>query len=250
MQCATLPSLRSSVVFQKARGNAPQFPSIVSHRPGGDERRAGSDPYGPLFAQCGPGGPAPDQPRGETYRTEAFARRFSICLPSAFGHALSAGQGLYLMEDLKARAFPIELTSPRMSHESARPMAPPCAATSYAGLASSRSTSDDPAFFAPTWPTSSLLAHPSRALPARNWPLAANPCAQLLPARKKLSGRPNRHPQTKMPSLVSNHTAGGKNRKLGYHGCVRRLSAMSANRTLTIVEETTPKEKCEGRTCA
>jgi adenosine deaminase/aminodeoxyfutalosine deaminase len=174
-------------VFQKAAEMRPRFPSIVAIGLGGDERRAGSEPFRSLFAQAAQAGLRLTNHAGETTGPEAIREALSIG-SERIGHALSAVKDFYLMEDLKARAFPIELNLTSNVRTGVCPSyaAHPLRRYFDAGLLVTLN-SDDPAFFGSDLANEFLLAHTEQGFTrAELRQLAANSIrASFLPASEK-----------------------------------------------------------------
>jgi adenosine deaminase/aminodeoxyfutalosine deaminase len=146
-------------VFLKAAEMRPRYPSIVAIGLGGDERRAGSAPFRALFAQATKAGLRLTNHAGETTGPEAIREALSIG-SERIGHALSAVKDFYLMEDLKARATPIELNLTSNVRTGVCPSyaAHPLRRYFDAGLLVTLN-SDDPAFFGSDLANEFLLAH-------------------------------------------------------------------------------------------
>jgi len=79
-----------------------------------DERRAGSEPFRRLYAEAKAAGLRLTNHAGETTGPEAIREALAIG-SERIGHAVSAVKDFYLMEELKARAIPLELNPTRMS---------------------------------------------------------------------------------------------------------------------------------------
>ena len=146
-------------VFLKAAEMRPRYPSIVAIGLGGDERRAGSAPFRALFAQATKAGLRLTNHAGETTGPEAIREALSIG-SERIGHALSAVKDFYLMEDLQARATPIELNLTSNVRTGVCPSyaAHPLRRYFDAGLLVTLN-SDDPAFFGSDLANEFLLAH-------------------------------------------------------------------------------------------
>ncbi len=95
-------------VFRKAAEMRAQYPSIVGIGLGGDERRAGSEPFRALYAQARAAGLRLTNHAGETTGPEAIWEALSIG-SERIGHALSAIQDSTLLQELKVRRTPMEL---------------------------------------------------------------------------------------------------------------------------------------------
>jgi adenosine deaminase/aminodeoxyfutalosine deaminase len=146
-------------VFRKAAEMRPQYPSIVGIGLGGDERRAGSEPFRALFAQAGQAGLRLTNHAGETTGPEAIREALAIG-SERIGHAFSAVKDFYLMEELKARTTPIELNPTSNVRTGVCPSfaAHPLRRYFDAGLLVTLN-SDDPAFFGSDLANEYLLAH-------------------------------------------------------------------------------------------
>jgi len=146
-------------VFRKAIEMRPQFPSIVGIGLGGDERRAGSEPFRALFAEAAKAGLHLTNHAGETTGAEAIREALSIG-SERIGHALSAVKDFYLIEDLKERRIPLELnpTSNVRTGVCASFAEHPLRQYFDAGLLVTIN-SDDPAFFGSDLANEYLLAH-------------------------------------------------------------------------------------------
>ena len=146
-------------VFLKAAEMRPQYPSIVAIGLGGDERRAGSEPFRALFAQAAKAGLRLTNHSGETTGPEAIREALAIG-SERIGHAVSAVKDFYLMEELKARAIPLELnpTSNVRTGVCASFAQHPLRRYFDAGLLVTLN-SDDPAFFGSDLVSEYLLAH-------------------------------------------------------------------------------------------
>jgi adenosine deaminase/aminodeoxyfutalosine deaminase len=154
-------------VFRKAAEMRPRYPSIIGIGLGGDERRARSEPFRALFAQAAQAGLRLTDHAGETTGPEAIREALSIG-SERIGHALSAVKDFYLIEELKARATPIELnpTSNVRTGVCASFAAHPLRRYFDAGLLVTLN-SDDPAFFGSDVANEYLLAHTEQSF-ARN----------------------------------------------------------------------------------
>ena len=146
-------------VFRKAAELRPQFPSIVGIGLGGDERRAGSEPFRALFAEAAQAGLRLTNPAGETTGPEAIREALSIG-SERIGHAVSAAKDFYLIQELKARATPIELNPTSNVRTGICPSFAGHPLRRYfdAGLLVTLN-SDDPAFFGSDIANEYLLAH-------------------------------------------------------------------------------------------
>ena len=146
-------------VFLKAAEMRPHYPSIVAIGLGGDERRAGSEPFRALFAQAAQAGLHLTNHAGETTGPEAIREALAIG-SERIGHALSAVKDFYLMEELKARSIPLELNPTSNVRTGVCPSfaAHPLRRYFDAGLLVTLN-SDDPAFFGSDLANEYLLAH-------------------------------------------------------------------------------------------
>src|SRR5271157_5429026 len=95
-------------VFVKAAELRPAHPSIIGIGLGGDERRTGSAHFRELYAQAAQAGLHLTNHAGETTGPEAIWEALAIG-SERIGHALSAFQDSSLVQELKARAVPLEL---------------------------------------------------------------------------------------------------------------------------------------------
>jgi aminodeoxyfutalosine deaminase len=95
-------------VFLKAAEMRAQYPSIIGIGLGGDERRAGSEPFRALYARAHAAGLRLTNHAGETTGPEAIREALAIG-SERIGHALSAYKDFYLLEELKERNLPLEL---------------------------------------------------------------------------------------------------------------------------------------------
>jgi adenosine deaminase/aminodeoxyfutalosine deaminase len=146
-------------VFLKAAEMRPRYPSVVAIGLGGDERRVRSEPFRALFAQAAQAGLRLTNHAGETTGPEAIREALSIG-SERIGHALSAVKDFYLIEELKARATPIENnpTSNVRTGVCASFAQHPLRRYFDAGLLVTLN-SDDPAFFGSDLANEFLLAH-------------------------------------------------------------------------------------------
>ena len=146
-------------VFLKAAEMRTHYPSIVAIGLGGDERRAGSEPFRAHFAQAAQAGLRLTNHAGETTGPEAIREALAIG-SERIGHAVSAVKDFYLMEELKARAIPLELnpTSNVRTGVCASFAQHPLRRYFDAGLLVTLN-SDDPAFFGSDLVSEYLLAH-------------------------------------------------------------------------------------------
>src|SRR5580658_8962314 len=146
-------------VFRKAAEMRPQYPSIIGIGLGGDERRAGSEPFGALYERAARAGLRLTNHAGETTGPEAIREALAIG-SERIGHALSAIQDEALMEELKMRNTPLELnpTSNVRTGVCASFAEHPLRRYFDAGLLVTLN-SDDPAFFGSDLANEYLLAH-------------------------------------------------------------------------------------------
>ena len=181
------PVAEAEWVFQKAAEMRPRYPSIVAIGLGGDERRAGSEPFRALFAQAARAGLRLTNHAGETTGPEAIREALSIG-SERIGHALSAVKDFHLMEELKARATPIELNLTSNVRTGVCPSYAQHPLRRYfdAGLLVTLN-SDDPAFFGSDVANEYLLAHTEQGFTRTELrQLAANSIrASFLPAPAK-----------------------------------------------------------------
>jgi aminodeoxyfutalosine deaminase len=146
-------------VFRKAAEMRPNYPSIVAIGLGGDERRAGSEPFRRLYAEAKDAGLRLTNHAGETTGPESIREALAIG-SERIGHAVSAVKDFYLMEELKARAIPLELNPTSNVRTGVCPSfdAHPLRRYFDAGLLVTLN-SDDPAFFGSDLANEYLLAH-------------------------------------------------------------------------------------------
>jgi adenosine deaminase/aminodeoxyfutalosine deaminase len=95
-------------VFRKAAEMRPDYPSIIGIGLGGDERRAGSEPFRAHYARAAKAGLRLTNHAGETTGPEAIWEALSIG-SERIGHAVSAIEDQDLMQELKTRRIPLEL---------------------------------------------------------------------------------------------------------------------------------------------
>jgi len=95
-------------VFRKAAEMRTRYPSIIGVGLGGDERRAGSEPFRALYAQARAAGLRLTNHAGETTGPEAIWEALSIG-SERIGHALSAVRDDALIENLKEHHTALEL---------------------------------------------------------------------------------------------------------------------------------------------
>jgi aminodeoxyfutalosine deaminase len=146
-------------VFRKAAEMRSQFPSITGIGLGGDERRAGSEPFRALYAEAAQAGLRLTNHAGETTGPEAIREALSIG-SERIGHALSAGKDFHLIQELKERGIPLELnpTSNVRTGVCASFAQHPLRRFFDAGLLVTLN-SDDPAFFGSDVANEYLLAY-------------------------------------------------------------------------------------------
>ncbi len=146
-------------VFRKAIEMKPAYPSIVGIGLGGDERRAGSEPFAALYAQAARAGLRLTNHAGETTGPEAIREALAIG-SERIGHAYSADQDFYLLQDLKEQQIPLELNPTSNVRTGVCPSfaAHPLRKYFDAGLLVTLN-SDDPAFFGSDLANEFLLAH-------------------------------------------------------------------------------------------
>jgi adenosine deaminase/aminodeoxyfutalosine deaminase len=146
-------------VFRKAAELKPAHPSIIGIGLGGDERRCGSAAFAALYEQAAQAGLRLTNHAGETTGPEAIREALAIG-SERIGHALSAGQDFYLLQDLKERDIPLELNLTSNVRTGVCPSyaAHPLRKYFDAGLLVTLN-SDDPAFFGSDLANEFLLAH-------------------------------------------------------------------------------------------
>ncbi len=165
----------AAIVFRKAAELRPQYPSIIGIGLGGDERRAGSEPFRALYAQARAAGLRLTNHAGETTGPESIREALAIG-SERIGHAVSAQDDPHLLEELKARSTPLELnpTSNVRTGVCGSFAAHPLRRYFDAGLLVTLN-SDDPAFFGSDLANEYLLAHTEQAFtPGELQQLAAN----------------------------------------------------------------------------
>ncbi len=174
-------------VFRKAAEMRPQFPSIIGIGLGGDERRTGSEPFRDIYAEAARAGLRLTNHAGETTGPEAIREALSIG-SERIGHALSATQDFYLIQDLKERAIPLELNPTSNVRTGVCPSFAehPLRKFFDAGLLVTLN-SDDPAFFGSDLANEYLLAHSEQGFTREELRrLAANSIrASFLPTLEK-----------------------------------------------------------------
>ena len=146
-------------VFRKAAEMRPKFPSIIGIGLGGDERRAGSEPFRALYAEARAAGLRLTNHAGETTGPEAIWEALDIG-SERLGHVLSAADDPRLIKELKARNIGIELNPSSNVRTGVCTSfgAHPLRQYFDAGLLVTLN-SDDPAFFGSDLANEYLLAH-------------------------------------------------------------------------------------------
>jgi adenosine deaminase/aminodeoxyfutalosine deaminase len=146
-------------VFRKAAELKPAHPSIIGIGLGGDERRAGSEPFHTLYAQAREAGLRLTNHAGETTGPEAIWEALAIG-SERIGHAVSALQDAALILELKTRSVPLELCPTSNLRTGVCPSfaAHPLRPLFDLGLLVTLN-SDDPAFFGSDLANEYLLAH-------------------------------------------------------------------------------------------
>ena len=174
-------------VFRKAAELKPTHPSIIGIGLGGDERRAGSEPFRVIYAQAAEAGLRLTNHAGETTDSEAVWEALGIG-SERLGHALSAIDDETLVRELKAWNMPLELCPTSNVRTGVCPSfaAHPLRKYFDAGLLVTLN-SDDPAFFASDVVNEYLLAHTEQGFTRDELrQLAANSIrASFLPAEAK-----------------------------------------------------------------
>ncbi len=174
-------------VFLKAAEMRRRYPSIVGIGLGGDERRTGSEPFRALYAQAREAGLRLTNHAGETTGPEAIREALAIG-SERIGHAVSAIQDFYLLQELKERGIPLELnpTSNVRTGVCASFAAHPLRRYFDAGLLVTLN-SDDPAFFGSDLVNEYLLAHSEQGFTRKELrQLASNSInASFLPVLEK-----------------------------------------------------------------
>jgi aminodeoxyfutalosine deaminase len=95
-------------VFEKAAELKPQYSSIVGIGIGGDERRAGAEPFRELYAKAREHGLQLTAHAGETVGPEGIWSALNIGA-DRIGHALSAQHDQELLEELSHKQVPLEI---------------------------------------------------------------------------------------------------------------------------------------------
>ena len=176
-------------VFRKAASMRSLYPSIIGIGLGGDERRAGSEPFRTMYVEAREAGLRLTNHAGETTGPGAIWEALAIG-SERLGHALSAIEDADLLQELKAREVPLELnpTSNVCTGVCASFGAHPLRAYFDAGLLVTLN-SDDPAFFGSDIANEYLLAHTEQGFTREELrQLAANSIrASFLPETQKTS---------------------------------------------------------------
>jgi adenosine deaminase/aminodeoxyfutalosine deaminase len=176
-------------VFRKAVEMRAHYPSIVAIGLGGDERRAGSEPFRHLYARAKSAGLRLTNHAGETTGPEAIWEALAIG-SERIGHAVSAIQDEALLQDLIARRAALELNPTSNVRTGVCPSfaAHPLRQYFDRGLLVTLN-SDDPAFFGSDLVNEFLLAHTQQRFTRDELrQLAANSIlASFLPETEKAS---------------------------------------------------------------
>jgi aminodeoxyfutalosine deaminase len=187
-------------VFRKAIELRPQYPAIIGIGLGGDERRAGSEPFRELYTEAQTAGLRLTNHAGETTGPEAIWEALAVG-SERIGHALSAIQDVELIDELREKQTPLELNPTSNVRTGVCPSfaAHPLRRYFDAGLLVTLN-SDDPAFFGSDLAHEFLLAHTEQGFsPTELRRLAANSIrASFLPEieQMKLLARIDRVEQT------------------------------------------------------
>jgi len=146
-------------VFRKAAELRSRYPAIVGIGLGGDERRAGSEPFRALYEQARRNGLRLTNHAGETTGPEAIWEALAVG-SERIGHALSAIEDEALVRELRTRRIPLELNPTSNVRTGACPSFAGHPLRRYfdAGLLVTLN-SDDPAFFGSDVTNEYLLAH-------------------------------------------------------------------------------------------
>lgn len=146
-------------VFRKAAEMRAAYPSIIGIGLGGDERRAGSEPFRSLYAEARAAGLRLTNHAGETTGPDAIWEALSIG-SERLGHVVSAIQDPELMTELKRRNIGLELNPTSNVRTGVCPSfaAHPLRQYFDDGLLVTLN-SDDPAFFGSDLANEYLLAH-------------------------------------------------------------------------------------------
>ena len=146
-------------VFLKAAELRANHPSIVAIGLGGDERRAGSEPFRTLYTQARAAGLRLTNHAGETTGPEAIREALSIG-SERIGHALSAIEDSALLQELKDGKVPLELNPTSNVRTGVCPSFAVHPLRRYFDLGLLVTlNSDDPAFFNSDLANEYLLAH-------------------------------------------------------------------------------------------
>jgi aminodeoxyfutalosine deaminase len=176
-------------VFRKAAELRPASPSIVGIGIGGDERRAGAEPFRELFQEAQEAGLRLTAHAGETMGPESIWAALNIGA-ERIGHGLSAQLDADLMEVLAERQIPLEICITSNLRTGCCPTLEEHPVRRYfdAGLMVTLN-SDDPAMFHSDLHDEYRLAHDSFGFTAEHLrELAANSIeASFLPATRKVN---------------------------------------------------------------
>ncbi len=176
-------------VFRKAAELRPAFPSILGIGIGGDERRAGAEPFRELFQEAQDAGLRLTAHAGETMGPESIWAALNIGA-ERIGHGLSAQLDADLMEVLAERQIPLEICITSNLRTGCCPTLEEHPVRRYfdAGLMVTLN-SDDPAMFESDLQDEYRLAHDSFGFTGEHLrELAANSIeASFLPATRKVA---------------------------------------------------------------
>jgi aminodeoxyfutalosine deaminase len=176
-------------VFRKAAELRQASPSIVGIGIGGDERRAGAEPFRELFQEAQDAGLRLTAHAGETMGPESIWAALNIGA-ERIGHGLSAQLDRDLMEVLAERQIPLEICITSNLRTGCCPTLEEHPVRHYfdAGLMVTLN-SDDPAMFESDLQDEYRLAHDSFGFTAEHLrELAANSIeASFLPATRKVT---------------------------------------------------------------
>jgi aminodeoxyfutalosine deaminase len=176
-------------VFRKAAELRPASPSIVGIGIGGDERRAGAEPFRELFQEAQEAGLRLTAHAGETMGPESIWAALNIGA-ERIGHGLSAQLDTDLMEVLAERQIPLEICITSNLRTGCCPTLEEHPVRRYfdAGLMVTLN-SDDPAMFQSDLQDEYRLARDSFGFTAEHLrELAANSIeASFLPATRKVN---------------------------------------------------------------
>ena len=175
-------------VFRKAAEMRPAHPSVAGIGLGGDERRAGSEPFRALYARARDAGLRLTNHAGETTGPEAIWEALAIG-SERIGHALSAIRDEALLQELKSAGYAgIELNPTSNVRTGVCPSfaAHPLRQYFDRGLLVTLN-SDDPAFFGSDLAHEYLLAHSQQGFTREELrQLAANSIrASFLPEKER-----------------------------------------------------------------